>query len=166
MVYLVYYHYVRCALCHRLVVHAVKQGLLFRHYDGLFYKLGLLWQLPRNQLQTQHADGQSRTDVMSSRLLLVVQYSAVLLAAYYRHVDKLVIKAFPMTISTNLVAAFSFLSIYYLDSSGKSSYGSPGWYVNLAPLYQCNANGAEVCHQHRGRDCIAYHILFVSFNGL
>jgi hypothetical protein len=104
--------------------------------------------------------------LMSSRLLLVVQYSAVLLAAYYRHVDKLVIKAFAMTISTHLVAAFSFMSIYYLDSSGKSSYGSPGWYVNLASWYQCNANGAEVCHQHRGSDCLAYHILFVSFNGL
>jgi len=102
--------------------------------------------------------------LMASRLLLVAQYGAILVAAYYRHVDKSVIKAFAMTISTNLVAAFSFLSTYHTED--KHSYGNMGWYVNLASSCECNADGTEVRHQHCGSYCIAHHILLVPSNGL
>jgi hypothetical protein len=68
--------------------------------------------------------------LMASRLFLVIQYGAIMVASYHRHRDKSVLVPFALTMCTSLVAALVFLGLYRLfqsDSSGKYSYGYFGW---------------------------------------
>lgn len=53
--------------------------------------------------------------LMASRLFLVMEYGAILIAVYYRHRDNSVIKPFALTICTSLIAALVFLGLSYTE---------------------------------------------------
>jgi low temperature requirement protein LtrA len=72
--------------------------------------------------------------LMASRVFLVIEYGAILIAAYYRCWNKSVVMPFALTISTSLIAAFVFLGLSFDKSVENISYGNIGWYVTLPPV--------------------------------
>jgi len=72
--------------------------------------------------------------LMVSRMLLVIEYGAILIAAYHRYQNKSVVVPFALTMFTSLVAAFAFLGLSYDNSAESKPYGNIGWYVALPPM--------------------------------
>lgn len=66
--------------------------------------------------------------LMASRLFLVVQYGAIMIAVYSRHREGLVTKPFVLTMCSHLVVAFVFLGLSF-QKVGKQPYGNIGWSV-------------------------------------
>lgn len=74
--------------------------------------------------------------LMASRMFLVIQYGAIMIAVYYRHPNVSVIKPFALTMGSHLVAAFVFLGLSF-QTVAKQPYGNIGWLVNPTPLPTC-----------------------------
>lgn len=69
--------------------------------------------------------------LMASRMLLVIEYGAILIAAYYRRPEMSVVMPFALTMSTSLAAGFVFLGLSFDKSVEYLPYGNIGWYVTL-----------------------------------
>ena len=104
---------------------------------------GIMTAFAVSSISLNHPDGDTQFGhdaqmisliLMASRILLVIEYGAILVAAYLRYPDKSVVMPFALTMSTSLVAALVFLGLSYDNSAENKPYGNIGLYVTLPPV--------------------------------